>query len=61
MCSARPIFPSEVSIIRLAAEWRVAVREDGKESFRDFEQEAYALAFAEGQRVRLDLEKIVTL
>jgi hypothetical protein len=58
MCSARPLFLSEVSIIRHAGEWRVAVREDGKESVRDFEQETHALAFAEGQRVRLGLEKI---
>ena len=50
-----------IEVIEACGEWFVRVVEDGKEDSRSFELEAYALAFAEGQRIRLHLDRVVRL
>jgi hypothetical protein len=44
---------NEVRIEHLNGEWAVFVVEDGKTTERRFEQEEWALNFADGQRARL--------
>lgn len=53
--------PTFVEVIEACGEWFVRVVEDGNEDCRSFEIEVYALAFAEGQRIRLHLDKVVRL
>ncbi|QND60581.1 hypothetical protein [Mesorhizobium huakuii] len=53
--------PTVVEVVEACGEWFVRVVEDGKEYSRSFELESYALAFAEGQRMRLHLDKVVRL
>jgi hypothetical protein len=53
--------PPCVEVVEAIGEWFVRVVEDGKEQSRSFELESYALAFAEGQRIRLHLDKVVRL
>ena len=48
-----------VEVVEAIGEWFVRVIEDGEEQSRSFELESYALAFAEGQRIRLQLDKFV--
>jgi len=48
-----------VEVVEAIGEWFVRVIEDGQEQSRSFELESYALAFAEGQRIRLQLDKFV--
>jgi hypothetical protein len=50
-----------VEIIEVCGEWFVRVIEGGQEQSRSFELESFALAFAEGQRLRLHLDKIERL
>lgn len=50
-----------VEVVEAIGEWFVRVIEDGNEQSRSFELESYALAFAEGQRIRLHLDKVVRL
>ena len=50
-----------VEVVEAIGEWFVRVIEDGQEQSRSFELESYAIAFAEGQRIRLHLDKIVRL
>ena len=50
-----------VEVVEACGEWFVRVVEDGKEDNRSFDLESYALAFAEGQRLRLKLAEIVRL
>jgi hypothetical protein len=52
---------TRVEIIEVCGEWFVHVIKDGQEQSRSFELESFALAFAEGQRLRLQLDKIVRL
>lgn len=47
-----------VEVVEACGEWFVRVVEDGKASTTSFELEAFALTFAEGQRIRLGLETI---
>ena len=44
-----------VEVVEACGEWFVRVVEEDQELTRSFELESYALAFAEGQRVRLGL------
>jgi len=47
-----------VEVIESLGEWFVRVIEDGVEQIASFVAEAFAVAFAEGQRVRLGLESV---
>jgi hypothetical protein len=49
---------ARVEVVKASDEWLVLVVEDQQELTRSFELESYALAFAEGQRIRLGLDKI---
>ncbi|TPN37852.1 hypothetical protein FKO01_06245 [Mesorhizobium sp. B2-3-3] len=54
-------FRSVVARVELAeacGEWFVRVTEDHQELTRAFEQESFALSYAEGQRIRLGLHTI---
>ena len=48
-----------VEVVEACGEWFVCVVEEGHADTRSFELESYALAFAEGQRIRLQLDKFV--
>jgi hypothetical protein len=50
-----------VEVVEACGEWFVRVVEEGQEITRSFELESFALAFAEGQRMRLGLDKFVRL
>ena len=49
---------SAVEVVEACGEWFVRVVEDGKATTTSFELEAFALTFAEGQRIRLGLNTI---
>jgi hypothetical protein len=61
MANADATNPDLIEVIEAVGEWFVRVVEDGSEQTRSFELESYALAFAEGQRLRLHLDKFVRL
>jgi hypothetical protein len=44
-----------VEVVEACGEWFVRVVEEDQEITRSFELESFALAFAEGQRIRLGL------
>ena len=44
-----------IEVVEACGEWFVRVVEEDQELTRSFEIEAFALAFAEGQRMRLGL------
>ncbi|QKD13587.1 hypothetical protein [Mesorhizobium sp. NZP2077] len=44
-----------VEVVEACGEWFVRVVEEDQELTRSFELESFALAFAEGQRIRLGL------
>ncbi|ESY74485.1 hypothetical protein X740_31785 [Mesorhizobium sp. LNHC221B00] len=48
-------------MVEACGEWQVHVVEDGQEKSLSFDLRAFAVAFAEGQRIRLHLDKIVRL
>ena len=50
-----------VEVVEACGEWRVRVVEEDQEMTRSFDLESFALSFAEGQRIRLHLDKIVRL
>ncbi|WP_027060547.1 hypothetical protein [Mesorhizobium loti] len=50
-----------VEVVEACGEWHVRVVEDGKATTLTYELESYALAFAEGQRIRLGLDEFVRL
>jgi hypothetical protein len=50
-----------VEVVEACGEWFVRVVEEDQELTRSFEIESFALAFAEGQRRRLGLERIIRL
>ena len=50
-----------VEVVEACGEWFVRVIEDGEEIITSFELESFAMAFAEGQRIRLHLDKVVRL
>jgi hypothetical protein len=50
---------NEVSLVEIAGEWHVIVREQGqKPVISTFEFSYYAVNFAEGQRLRLGLDNV---
>jgi hypothetical protein len=57
----REIHQPAVEVVEACGEWFVRVVEDGKELGTSFERETFALAFAEGQRIRLKLDKITRI
>ena len=50
-----------VEVVEAYGEWFVRVVEEDQELTRSFDREWHALAFAEGQRIRLRLDKITLL
>ncbi|TIU89485.1 MAG: hypothetical protein E5V74_13795 [Mesorhizobium sp.] len=50
-----------VEVVEACGEWFVHVIENGKDTITNFELEAYALSYAEGQRIRLGIEKIARI
>ncbi|MER9332890.1 hypothetical protein NKJ06_02555 [Mesorhizobium sp. M0293] len=50
-----------IEVVEACGEWFVRVVEEDQELTRSFELESYALAFAEGQRIRLHLDKFARL
>ena len=50
-----------VEVVEACGEWFVRVVEQGNETTRSFELESFAMAFAEGQRIRLGLEAITRI
>jgi hypothetical protein len=50
-----------VEMVEACGEWFVRVVEEDQETTRSFELESFALAFAEGQRMRLRLDKVTRL
>ncbi|MER9504767.1 hypothetical protein [Mesorhizobium sp. M0579] len=51
-----------VEVVEACGEWFVrVVEQDYQELTRSFELESFALSFAEGQRIRLHLDKFVRL
>ncbi|MGX8010638.1 hypothetical protein ACVDG8_017575 [Mesorhizobium sp. ORM8.1] len=44
-----------IEVVEACGEWFVRVVEEDQEITRSFELESFALAFAEGQRIRLGL------
>jgi hypothetical protein len=45
-------------VVETCGEWFVRVIEDGGEATTSFELETFAMVYAEGQRLRLGLEKV---
>jgi hypothetical protein len=50
-----------VEVVEACGEWFVRVVEYGKETITSFELETFAIAFADGQRIRLGLERITRI
>ncbi|RNJ47805.1 hypothetical protein DNR46_04670 [Mesorhizobium japonicum] len=50
-----------VEVVEACGEWFVRVVEEDQELTRSFEIESFALAFAEGQRMRLGLADFIRL
>ncbi|WP_192385813.1 hypothetical protein [Mesorhizobium silamurunense] len=48
----------KIEVIETCGEWFVRVIEDGGEATTSFELETFAMVYAEGQRLRLGLEKV---
>ncbi|TRC98287.1 hypothetical protein FJV76_13250 [Mesorhizobium sp. WSM4303] len=52
---------TRVEVAEVSGEWVVRVTENDQELTRSFEVEEYALSYAEGQRMRLGLNRFVRL
>ena len=50
-----------IEIFEVSGEWCVRIIENGAERVSSFVMESFALAFAEGQRIRLGLDDIIRL
>ncbi|WP_081727425.1 hypothetical protein [Mesorhizobium sp. L2C067A000] len=50
-----------VEVVRASGEWVVRIIETDQEITRSFGLESFALSFAEGQRIRLRLDRVVRL
>lgn len=59
--SLSPIPSPAIEIAESCGEWIVRIVADGMETVRVFEVEAFAMAFAEGQRIRLGLAEVTRL
>lgn len=51
----------QIEVVEACGEWFVRVINDGQETTSQFDLESLALAYAEGQRLRLKLEEISRL
>lgn len=49
---------TEIEMFEALGEWCVRVVENGREQVSSFVIESFALAYAEGQRIRLGLDRI---
>ncbi|KAA3450559.1 hypothetical protein C7I87_11195 [Mesorhizobium sp. SARCC-RB16n] len=52
---------ARVELVEACGEWFVRVTENDQELTRSFELESFAMAYAEGQRIRLKLDKITRI
>jgi hypothetical protein len=59
--SYRGLLGTRIEVVEADGEWFVRVVEDDEERTYSFVLESVALAFAEGQRMRLELPAIVRL
>lgn len=50
---------TRIEVVEGCGEWFVRVIENGRENTRQFDLESFALAYTEGQRLRLKLSRIV--
>lgn len=50
---------TRIEVVEGCGEWFVRVIENGRENMRQFDLESFALAYSEGQRLRLKLSRIV--
>jgi hypothetical protein len=50
-----------IEIFEASGEWCVRIIENGAERVSSFVMESFALAFAEGQRIRLGVDDIIRL
>ena len=50
-----------IEVVEACGEWFVRVVEEDQEMTRSFDLESFALSFAEGQRIRLHLDRVVRL
>ncbi|MER8514535.1 hypothetical protein NKH47_16510 [Mesorhizobium sp. M1060] len=50
-----------VEVVEAGGEWSVRVAKEDQEITRSFVIESFALSYAEGQRIRRDLDKFVRL
>ncbi|MGX7873700.1 hypothetical protein ACVDG5_013880 [Mesorhizobium sp. ORM6] len=48
-----------VEVVEACGEWFVHVVEEGQQKTLSFELEAFAMSYAEGQRIRLGLDKVM--
>jgi hypothetical protein len=54
-----PLLPSSIEIILSLGEWFVRVTDHGASTIHTFERQSFAMAFAEEQCARLNLDGIV--
>lgn len=59
--SPSPELRTDIEIFEALGEWCVRVTENGEERVSSFVLESYAEAFAEGQRMRLGLDRVMRL
>lgn len=52
---------AQIEVIEACGEWFVRVSDDGRETTCQFDLESFALAYAEGQRLRLKLARVTRL
>lgn len=52
---------ARIEVGEACGEWFVRVFEEDEEMTRSFELESFALAFAEGQRIHLGLDRIIRI
>ena len=50
---------NEIALEQIGDEWHVRVSENGQQTVNSFVLESYAVAYAEGQRMRLGLDEIL--
>jgi hypothetical protein len=59
--SCDDLFETRIEVVEAHGEWSVHVVEEDEERIYSFVLESFALAFAEGQRMRLKLADIMRL
>ena len=61
IADSSPLSCKRVEVVEACGEWFVHVVEDGRDHSQSFEDEAFALSFADSQRARLELQDIVRI